>query len=170
MGSDLVYLSLGSNIGDKSGAIDHAIDMIAKISGTSIVAKSSVYKTAPWGNIYQDEFLNLVIGINTQLEPKDLLEELLAIEHKMGRVRKGKNSPRIIDIDILFFGSLIINQPNLVIPHPRMHLRNFVLIPMNEIAPELVHPVLKKSIKELCTDSKDKSRVIKITPHEIKSE
>jgi 2-amino-4-hydroxy-6-hydroxymethyldihydropteridine diphosphokinase len=123
-----------------------------------------VYETGPWGFKSGKKFLNRVLGVETVLNPSDLLERILKIESDLGRIRSGKGySSRIIDIDILFFGDEIINEGSIVIPHPHLHERKFVLVPLNDIAPEFVHPVLKKTVEELlslCTD-KGKVRIYK---------
>ena len=141
MDFNLVYLSLGSNVGDKLLNIQNAIHLIS-LMRCEIIRKSSIYITEPWGNIEQEEFLNQVITIHTLYDPAYLLGILLNIESELGRTRSKRNAPRTIDIDILFYNNLIVHQKDITLPHPRMHLRNFILIPMNEIAAELIHPVL----------------------------
>lgn len=123
---------------------------------------SSVYQTAAWGNTQQADFLNQVIGIETQNSPDVLLQGLLKIEQDMGRNRNEKWEPRIIDLDILFFDSLILDIPELKIPHPYLHVRRFTLVPLHEIVPFLIHPVFNKSVSELLEACSDHSKVIKL--------
>ena len=141
-----VYLSLGSNLGNRQANLDQALKLISERMRLGKV--SSVYETEPVGMKEQPRFLNLACEVITHLSPEGLLSLLKGIEAKMGRYSR-TGEPRIIDIDIVLFGSQVINTPNLIVPHPRMHERAFVLIPLAEIAPDFVHPVLKKTIKEL---------------------
>ena len=120
-----------------------------------------MYTTAAWGNTNQPDFLNQVIVIYTKLQPNELMESILEIEKKLGRVRTIKNAPRTIDIDILFYEKEIINQKDLIIPHPLIQQRKFVLIPLNELSPLFFHPVLKKNISQLLKLCKDKLPVHK---------
>ena len=142
-----VYLALGSNLGDRQQNLELALEEIEDFATT--IQKSTIHETAPWGYKDQDDFLNMTIEIETELEPIILLARLQEIEHKMGRSREIKNGPRTIDLDILLYEDKIVDQPALQIPHPRMHKRKFVLDPLVEIAPSAVHPVLKKTIKQL---------------------
>ena len=143
------FIGIGSNIGDKIENCLIAIDMIDKIKGCSVIKRSSFYKTEPVGFKDQNWFVNCVILIDTIFSPHSLLKKLQKIENVMGRKRKIKWGPRIIDLDILLFDSLIIKDKKLAVPHPLMHKRRFVLVPMNQLAPDLIHPVFNKSIKEL---------------------
>lgn len=156
-----VYLSLGSNMGDRKANIGYASMLIDKNIG-KIAKKSHLYETEPWGKNDQDLFLNQVLMINTTLDPRDLLEIITHIENELGRVRTEKYGPRTIDIDILFYGKRIIRDKGLDIPHPELHKRGFVLVPMMEIAPELEHPVLKQPIDELYMACKDPAEVVMI--------
>jgi len=153
----VVYIGLGSNIGDKQGNITNALCLISKIC--KVKKKSHVYITEPVGNIEQDWFLNCVVEIETEIEPKQLLSSFKSIERKLGRAKNVKNGPRIIDIDILFYGNNIVNTKNLVIPHPLLHERLFVLQPMIDLNPDFIHPVLKKSIQELYKNHPGKEKV-----------
>jgi 2-amino-4-hydroxy-6-hydroxymethyldihydropteridine diphosphokinase len=152
-----VFLSLGTNLGNKKANLSTAISEIEKNIG-HITLYSGIYETEAWGFECEYNFLNQVILVMTDMEPSRLINSCLAIEKKMGRERKkGENyESRIIDIDILFYGESIVAENNLTIPHPQLHKRKFILEPLNEIAPDLVHPLLGKSvwkILEECADS-----------------
>ena len=142
-----VYLGLGSNMGDRWDNLNRALDLLSK--RLRIGEVSSIYDTEPMGNINQSRFLNLVCQVYTSLTPTELLALAKGIENKLGRVSSKSNAPRPIDIDILFYGEQVMETPELTIPHPRLAERAFVLIPLAKIAPELVHPVSGKTIKEL---------------------
>ena len=149
-----VYLSFGSNVGDRRANIETALQCLTDAK-LKMIKLSSVYETSPWGNTNQPAFLNAAGKFETDLSAEKLLDAILNIEKTMGRTRKEKWQPRIIDIDILFYSNKIINEKELMIPHPEMQKRKFVLVPMAEIAPDFVHHILKKSIGELlkkCTD------------------
>ena len=143
----VVYLGLGSNQGDRQENLDRALELLSQRLGELEV--SSVYDTEPIGNINQPRFLNLVCQVYTRLAPMGLLTLAKGIESKLGRILGNSNAPRPIDIDILFYDDQVIETSELVIPHPRLAERAFVLIPLAEIAPDLVHPVAGKTIKEL---------------------
>lgn len=144
-----VFIALGSNIGDLSFNLNTATSHISALEGTAIIKKATPIMTKPVGDVDQDDFLNSVIEIETTLTPEELMESLLSIEKEMKRKRTEKWGPRIIDLDILFYDTLIIDTPTLTIPHPLLHERQFVLSPMKEIAPHFLHPVYKKTIREL---------------------
>jgi 2-amino-4-hydroxy-6-hydroxymethyldihydropteridine diphosphokinase len=157
-----VFLGLGTNLGDRQKNLDQALDKIAEVIGI-IVSRSSVYETEPWGFQSNDQFLNMVIRVETNLKPSGLLGRLLMIESLLGRLRDGKQySSRIIDLDILLYGKQKIDTISLKIPHPRMHERRFVLIPLCEIAPDIVHPVFGKTMSELLKECKNSGMVKKI--------
>lgn len=156
-----VFLLLGTNMGDRNKNLADALTAIAKSVGR-IRKKSSVYHTAAWGKTDQEPFFNQVIELETSLHPQQVLYELLAIEQKMGRKRLDPWGERIIDADILFYGDEIIETNNLIIPHPHLANRRFTLIPLNEIAPDLIHPLFQKKISELLDDCPDKLSVEKI--------
>jgi 2-amino-4-hydroxy-6-hydroxymethyldihydropteridine diphosphokinase len=156
-----VYLGLGTNLGDRELNLKKAIDKVEELIG-SVVHISSIYETEPVGFKSKDKFLNMVAEVNTSLEPSLVMDMILKGEALLGRVRRGnKYTSRVIDLDILLFGDRIIKNDSLSVPHPKMHERRFVLVPLCEIAPDLVHPVLKKSIKTLLVECQDKSSVIK---------
>jgi 2-amino-4-hydroxy-6-hydroxymethyldihydropteridine diphosphokinase len=139
----------------------NAQKLVARFCG-EIVQLSGVYETAAWGVEDQASFYNQVICINTELEPATLMKQILTIEEEMGRIRTIKMGPRIIDIDILLIDDLVINTPLLTVPHPYLPERKFALTPLNELAPDLVHPTLNKTISELLKECKDPLNVYKI--------
>jgi 2-amino-4-hydroxy-6-hydroxymethyldihydropteridine diphosphokinase len=148
------YLVTGGNLGKREEHLSFAARLLEERCG-KIIDKSGIYETAPWGKTDQPAFLNQAIVLDTSLNARDLLNEILYIEHLMGRDRVEKFGPRIIDIDIIFFNHQKINEPRLVIPHPEMANRRFVLEPLNEIIPAYIHPVYYKTVAELlkaCTD------------------
>jgi 2-amino-4-hydroxy-6-hydroxymethyldihydropteridine diphosphokinase len=142
------FLLLGGNIGDRFSNLEKAKNLLEKEVG-KILKCSQIYETASWGNTDQPDFLNQVLLMETKLTAEQLMQQILSIEKKLGRVRTEKNASRKIDIDILFFNDEIIKTENIIIPHPEIANRNFVLHPLNEIAPQFVHPVLKKTVNEL---------------------
>lgn len=156
------YLLIGGNIGDRVSYLQKALNEIKQKIG-SIVAASSVYETAPWGNQQQSNFLNQAIQVTTNLDPNSLLKKILLIEQEMGRVRTIENQPRTIDIDILYFNDVKEDSPELTIPHPRIFSRKFVLIPMNEIAPDHIDPYHNKSIHQLLSACEDELEVNKFS-------
>ena len=145
-----VYLGLGSNMGDRRRNLKQALDFLSQ--RLEVAEQSSIYDTAPQENPDQPRFLNMVVRVATTLEPDRLLALLKGIEAKMGRVPSQPNSPRPIDIDILFYGDRVWQIPALTIPHPKIAGRAFVLVPLNEIAPRLVHPVTKKKVRDMLKD------------------
>jgi 2-amino-4-hydroxy-6-hydroxymethyldihydropteridine diphosphokinase len=142
-----VYLSLGSNVGDRAAHLNSAINRLSALG--KVVSISSFYETEPVEFAAQPWFLNCVVELDTEKTAKQLLEAILGIEKELGRKRIEKKGPRTLDIDILLFADSIINAKGLTIPHPAMHERRFVLEPLSEIAPEVRHPVLKKTVQEL---------------------
>jgi 2-amino-4-hydroxy-6-hydroxymethyldihydropteridine diphosphokinase len=142
-----VYLSLGSNLGDRATNLRQAIAELARQG--SIAATSSLYETEPVELTDQPWFLNCAVALDTETNPDDLLQHLLIIEKRMGRERTQPKGPRILDIDILLFGNVIVKLPGLTIPHPALHQRRFVLEPLAEIAPDVRHPILQLTIQEL---------------------
>jgi 2-amino-4-hydroxy-6-hydroxymethyldihydropteridine diphosphokinase len=142
-----VYLALGSNLGDRLANLKQAIDSLTP--QMEVKAKSSVYETPPWGYEDQPKFLNQVVKAKTYLDPEPLLKHLKRLEVALGRQASFPNGPRLIDMDILFYDELILNTSSLVIPHPRLQERGFVLLPLMELSPDLVHPLIKKSVREM---------------------
>ena len=148
------YLLLGSNMGDRDAYLLQAANLIDSKAGL-IHQKSKTYEADAWGHKEQDPFLNQVLCINTQLSPEVLLKSILEIELEMGRQRFDKWHQRIIDIDILFYGDQIVNQKDLNIPHPHICERRFTLVPLAELAPDLIHPECNKAITELLAECRD---------------
>ena len=142
-----VYLSLGSNVGDKQANLEQAIGELARLG--TVRKRSALYETEPMEITDQPWFMNCAVELETELMPKQFIAAVLDIEREMGRKRTKKKGPRTIDVDVLLFGKSIIEMKGLTVPHPAMHLRRFVLEPMVEIAPEVRHPVFKRSMREL---------------------
>lgn len=153
--SKLVYILLGSNLGDRVSGLHQAAELIASRVGP-VVQSSELYETAPWGITDQPAFLNQVLAVETALIPEAVLSQTQAIEQALGRVRLTKWGARVIDIDILYYEQLVYHSDTLTIPHPYLHERRFTLVPLAQIAPDLGHPILHKTTRELlaiCTDS-----------------
>lgn len=155
------YLLIGGNLGNREENLEKARFLIAAGAG-QIGRFSALYETQAWGMQDQPAFLNQVLLVITVLDPRELLATILAIEHQMGRQRTEKFGPRLIDIDILFYNNEVLNEPGLTIPHPQLHLRKFTLEPLNEIAPLLFHPVLKKTVEVLLRECADPLAVKKL--------
>jgi len=154
-----VYIGIGSNLGNKRENYLEALERIAKLPKTRIIKESSVYESQPHGDS-KEWYINGVIEIETEMKPELLLTKFKNIERAMGRKKVRKRwGARIMDLDILLYDSLIMNKKNLKIPHPEMHQRKFVLIPLSELGPQMIHPVLGSSISELLVGVKDDKRV-----------
>ena len=136
----IAYVALGANLGDPVNTIKSAIEMLKSLSNSRLMASSSLYRTAPMGLHNQPDFINAVVALDTQLTPAALLQQLFAVEAEFGRIRTVKNAPRTLDLDLLLHGHSVSNDPQLTLPHPRMHRRAFVLAPLAEIAPEVSIP------------------------------
>lgn len=147
--SHLAYLGLGSNLGDKKENLRLARQWLETTS-VRIQRASSIYRTSPMDYIPQDWFLNQVLEVVTELPPTELLAHCLHVEDRSGRQRSQPKGPRSLDVDILFYDDLVLEQLDLIIPHPRIPERKFVLVPMAELTPHLVHPILKRTIQQLC--------------------
>jgi 2-amino-4-hydroxy-6-hydroxymethyldihydropteridine diphosphokinase len=156
-----VYLLLGSNLGEREKLVSEAANLIADSIG-KIILRSACYETASWGNTAQPDFINQALLIQTELTAREVLKRALEIEIRLGRVRHEKWGSRVIDIDILFYGDDVIAEPDLQVPHPHLHERAFVLIPLEEIAPDLQHPVLKRSVTEMARNLDDSLLVRRI--------
>lgn len=158
MSGIVAYLLLGTNLGDREAYLASARTSLEN-AHNHITGASSVYETEAWGTEGQPAYLNQVVALRTDLLPSELLKHTASIELQLGRIRRERWASRTIDIDILYYGSEIISQPELEIPHPRLHLRNFTLHPLAEIAPEFVHPVLGKTNLQLLAESPDSLQV-----------
>jgi 2-amino-4-hydroxy-6-hydroxymethyldihydropteridine diphosphokinase len=160
----VAYISLGSNLGDRLGYINRALGKLKEREDIKIIKVSSFYETEPVGYKEQGKFINAVLALETNLQPYELLQVLQSIETDLDRVRTRRWGPRTIDLDILFYGDQILNDPDLTIPHPRVTERAFVLFPLAEIAPSLLHPITGKSISSHLNALNDRGGVV-IFPH-----
>src|SRR5262245_27329745 len=143
------YIALGSNLGDRQAFVRQALEALVQ-AGVQVHRVSTFHETAPVGGpAGQGPYLNAAAEIETDLSPRSLLDLLLKIEHSLGRVRRERYGPRTLDLDVLLYGDQVIHEPGLEVPHPRMHERRFVLAPLAGIAPEVLHPVLRRSVREL---------------------
>lgn len=160
---NIVYIGLGSNEGNKIDYIQSAINEISKIESCSIEAVSSVYETLPFGNLSQSNFYNAVIKIKTKVDHITLLSKLKDIEKQLGRIKREKWGPREIDIDILFYNNLIFSNEIITLPHEGVIYRDFVLVPLCEIEPELMHPLFNKKVCDFIDDLKIKNIIKKVS-------
>ena len=154
------YIGIGSNLGDKLSNCLKAIEAVDRVPDCSVVGQSGFYRTEPVGVERQDWYVNGVLFLSTDISPQDLLTSILAVEKEMGRKRNKKWASRIIDLDLLLFGQDVIKKDDLAIPHPLMHRRRFVLMPMVQLAPDLIHPVLGKSMADLLDDISDEGQTV----------
>lgn len=155
------YIGLGSNVGDREGSLREAVRRLEAEVGR-VPLRSGIYRTEPVEVVDQAEFLNQVVGLETGLDAEPLLHRLLDLERGMGRVRTRDKGPRTIDLDLLLLGDRIVSAPGLEVPHPRLHLRRFVLVPLVEIAPDLVHPRLGRRFAELLAECPDTAVVVRL--------
>lgn len=159
-----VFLSLGSNLGDRLFNLKKGTGLMAQMAGTVRIT-SGVYETEPWGCSLENNFYNMAVVLETPLKPENLLAQLKKIEVLCGRKpEKVRYADRTLDIDMLIYGSKIVSSGNLKIPHPLLHERRFVLLPLAEIAPDVVHPVFHKTISQLLAECQDEGRVVRIIP------
>ncbi len=156
-----VTLGIGTNLGDRLANLNQAKKYLSVLVG-ELTAESKVYKTAAWGITEQPDFYNQVVEVQTRLYPLALMSCILEIEQKMGRLRTNKWGERLIDIDILFFGQLILSTPNLIIPHPFIYQRKFVLQPLLDIKLGFVHPIFDKTVEELFLTTPDVSNIVEL--------
>ena len=161
------YIALGSNLGDRELNLLRAVAEVGRLPECRVTALSSFYETSPVGHVDQDAFYNAVLRLSTRLDARTLLTHLLRIEDEtFKRVRTIHHGPRSIDLDLLLYGGITINEENLVVPHPRLAERRFVLQPLCEIAPDLLHPLTGKTIRELLASLKSDETVVKLLPEE----
>jgi len=147
----LVAISMGSNLGNRLSSLRKAI-LLLKKEGFNIIKTSDVFETPPFGVTNQPRFLNACLLIDTETNPADLLKKLKKIENEVGRIQRFRWGPREIDLDIIFYDEKVIDGPSLKVPHPHMHERPFVLIPLKQISPQWVHPILKKTVEQMAED------------------
>jgi len=160
-----VFISIGSNLGERLDNCQRAVaTLTAPGAGVGLVRVSPYYETEPWGRPDQGPFVNVVVEVETALAPQELLKRTREVEAALGRTRGERWGPRVIDLDIVFYGDYVMDEPGLVIPHPHAHERAFVLAPISDIAPEFVHPVLDKSVSELLRSLEDKGAVRRLVP------
>ncbi len=156
------YIGLGSNLGRREENLVRAISLLSSSPGIRVLRRASLYETEPVGVEDQPWFLNTVVEVETSLSPRGLLCRLKEIERELGREERGRWGPREIDLDLLLYGDLIIEEDGLILPHPELHRRRFVLEPLGELAPELVHPRLKRPLRDLLADLDERKKVIRL--------
>ena len=151
----MIYIGIGANLGDREKTLQEAVRVLNAHPEIAVVAASAVYETAPVGVIDQPDFLNAVLQIRTRLSARKLLNDLLAVERQFGRTRRTRWGPRTLDLDILLYGDAVIHQPGLCVPHPHLHERAFVLIPLCDLDPHLKHPISRQSMRVLAAALRD---------------
>jgi dihydroneopterin aldolase / 2-amino-4-hydroxy-6-hydroxymethyldihydropteridine diphosphokinase len=156
------YIGMGSNLGDRQMFIAYAIRRLSRLEHSRLKSLSALYASQPVGVNSEVPFLNMVAEIRTSLSPKELMKKLFEIEKDAGRTRQGKKSARVLDLDILFFDTVVLNSKSLVIPHPELHKRRFVVQPMMDINPDFTHPILKKKISDIFRELSDDHWVVKL--------
>ena len=164
---ETVFIGFGSNLGDRLDFCDRAMTLLSLLPATQLAAVSSLYETEPVndsGNPGSGWFLNGVVQLDTEVTPQSLLEVCFEVERALGRDQERREGPRTMDLDILFYGTRMINGPGLMIPHPRLHLRRFVLAPMVELDPDWCHPVLQQTVKDLLDQLADHAQVRRLSP------
>ena len=166
---DIAYIGIGSNIGNRLSHCRQAIGEIRQFPGSAVTAVSSFYDTEPLEMPDQDWFMNAVIALNTGFSPLELLDRCQTIEESLGRKRLIRYGPRTIDLDLLFYGQRVMKTDRLILPHPKLHQRRFVLTPLAEIAPDLLHPIIKKSMAELLNQVPDHHSVRRLPAPEVAS-
>jgi 2-amino-4-hydroxy-6-hydroxymethyldihydropteridine diphosphokinase len=167
MARETVYIGFGSNQGDRLDSCDRAVTLLGLLPASAVTSVSSLYETEPVadpGDPGPAWFLNGVVRLETDIAPHSLLEVCREIEQALGRDQEDRHGPRTLDLDILFYGTRIIKEPDLVVPHPRLHLRRFVLAPMAELDPDWRHPVLNRTVKDLLDQITDPARIRKLDP------
>jgi 2-amino-4-hydroxy-6-hydroxymethyldihydropteridine diphosphokinase len=165
--NETVFIGFGSNVGDRIDFCDRAVTLLSLLPHSRLHGVSLLYETEPVRDRIDPEegwFLNGVVQLETDIAPRSLLSILQEIERSLGRDDDNRSGPRTIDLDILFYGERVIKEPGLTIPHPRLHQRRFVLMPMNELDPLWIHPTLKQSVTQLLTEAKDQSEVRLLFP------
>jgi 2-amino-4-hydroxy-6-hydroxymethyldihydropteridine diphosphokinase len=155
------YIGIGSNMGDPQQNCLEAIEWIGALDECRIISVSGFYLTEPVGVVAQDWYVNSAVSVSTAMPARDLLKALLQVEKDMGRVRIEKWGPRVIDLDLLLYHDEMLDEPEIKVPHPLMHMRKFVMVPMMELAPDLVHPVFGKTMTELCREITGEGQIIK---------
>lgn len=162
--NNTVFVALGSNLGNPRKNLQAALRALKKLG--QLLKKSSLYETEPVGGKKQNNFLNLALQMTTALTARELLARFQQIETNLGRIHRTLNGPREIDLDLIFYNAAIFTSKNLVLPHPRMHQRKFVLVPLSEIAPHQLHPLKKKTVAQMLAESKDQHTVRQIRSHQ----